>query len=417
MMYSYALFQSWYRTRKALTMDACALKQARGKLWDNLQPSLLQTPSLSPYAYRDLNEFPIITSSQVRSDITQWNSEGIQHRDAHKAAESAENGGSGEVAPGIVAGHSTGTSGSRGLFLASREERAIYLGQNLAKLIPLKSVLGGIRVLLFLRANSRLYDEGKNSGLFKFCYQPLSLSPQEKLQAIENFNPTILIAPSHVLHELAQADYQQTSLARCFYGAEPMGEDERSWITEKIGIRPDPIYQATEGFLGCSCAHGRLHLNEDSLEFELVPVSGTSGYQIIVTDLLRKTQPIVRVKLDDYIELDHAPCPCGFAGRIIQPVSGRIQNLWNFNGRVITPRAVTDILEKLLGASKKWQAIASRNSLELFLEYSISNDLAQHAVRALTQSLGIDCSVRINTLNENQKHTKRHRVLWSTGND
>jgi len=416
MIHQYNILKSWYRTRKSLTQSQQGLKESREQLWKELQSTLAKTPALSEYAGRKLSEFPIITPNQIRDDLTQWNSVGIQHKDAHKAAAHAEAGGSGELLSGIIAGHSTGTSGNKGLFIASQQERAIYLGQSLAKLLPMRSLLRGNRILLFLRANSRLYNEGKSSQLFKFRYQPLSLSPQEKLGAVNAFNPTILIAPSHVLLELAKAGYKQTSLIRCFYGAEPMGDDERSWIADKIGVRPDPIYQATEGFLGYSCAHGRLHLNEDSLEVELFPVAGTPGYQMAVTDLFRKTQPMVRVKLDDYIELDDRPCPCGFAGGAIYPVSGRVQHLWNFEGRMITPHLVMSIFEKSLGASKKWKAIASQNSVKLFLEQSVSNDLAQHAARTLTQSLRLECPVEIDTMNESEELPKRHRVLWRTVN-
>lgn len=412
MIQQYHMLQNWYLTRQSLTQSGPALKKRREKLWQSLQGALSKTPALAEYSGQAIADFPVVTPMDIRHDITHWNSVGIRHNDAHNAAAQAEAGGSGEVLPGIIAGYSTGTSGIRGLFLASQKERAIYLGQSAAKFIPLNSALHGVRIMLFLRANSRLYSDSRNSGLIRFCYQPLSSSPQEKLDVVRGFDPTILIAPSHVLLELARAGYRHKALTRCFYGAEPMGEAERLWITERIGIRPDPIYQATEGFLGSSCAHGKLHLNEDSFEFEFAPVKGTPGYQIIATDLLRDTQPIVRVKLDDYIELDHKPCPCGFAGRTILPVSGRVQNLWRFHDRIVTPQQVTSALEGVLGAARKWKAVGSYHSVQLQLENSISNDLAQHVAQTLAGSLGLDCPIEIEGIGNGEESPKRHRVIW-----
>ena len=42
------------------------------------------------------------------------------------------------------------------------------------------------------------------------------------------------------------------------WGAEPMGVLERDWIGAALGVHPDPIYQATEGFLGAACPEGVL---------------------------------------------------------------------------------------------------------------------------------------------------------------
>ena len=415
-MHTYPLLQSWYCTQRTLKMSSEQLHQYRLKLWGRLQPAIFRTPALSSLSGCELNEFPIITPTQIRGDIANWNSLGINNTEAFNAAENAEKGDNGEIIPGVIAGYSTGTSGKKGLFIASEKERSIYLGQNIAKLLSIKSILSGTRIMLFLRANSRLYSDSQKSKLVKFNYCSLSLDAQEKLKAVEDFKPTILIAPSHVLFELARTGYKNSSLARCFYGAEPMGDDERSWIEQKIGTRPDPIYQATEGFLGFSCKYGRLHLNEDSLNIEFEPVTGTNGYQIIVTDLHRTTQPIIRVKLDDFIELDNTPCKCGFSGQTILPVSGRVQDIWRLQKNIITPRQITETIEKSIGASKKWSAIASNHSVKLLLENSVSNDLAQNTARKLSTTLKLECPVQIESIASLTPENKRQRVKWRAEN-
>jgi len=403
---------SWIITRHAMRLDQSSLEAQQAKLWQKMQDTIRKTPALTDFTGYSLNDFPVTSPEQIRRNFEDWNSLGISDEAAHTAAQDAENGGAGEVLPGVIAGYSTGTSGARGLFLASTKERAIYQGQSIAKLLPLNNIHKGVRIMLILRANSKLYSSGKPCGPFQFMYCPLSLSLEEKRQAIKAFKPTILIAPSHVWTELTATPIEIPSLVKCYYGSEPMGDFERETITKELSLRPDPIYQATEGFLGASCKHGQLHLNEDSFYFELEPVKGTSGYQIIATDLLRYSQPIIRVKLDDFIELESAPCPCGFAGRTIKPIAGRVQNLWRYRDKTITPDNVTNCLEPLLGTQTKWMAKASPSHIKLYLENTIANDTARYVAQRLTNDLNLECPVHIEPL-KMKTDTKRQRVLWS----
>ena len=403
--------QSWLSTRQAMRLDRSELKARQSKLWKNMQATIQNTPALSNYLGQNFEDFPVTSPAHIRNNFTDWNSVGISNTATHAAAQNAEDGANAEVSSGIIAGYSSGTSGARGLFLASAKERAIYRGQSMAKLLPLNSIYKGVRIMLFLRANSKLYSTGKRSGPFQFMYCPLSMPLEEKQRKIEAFQPTVLIAPSHVLGELAAASVHMPFIKKCYYGSEPMGDGEREGVTAALGIRPDPIYQATEGFLGASCKHGRLHLNEDALIFEFAPVDGTDGHQPIVTDLFRRSQPIIRVKLDDYIELDSSPCPCGFAGQTIKPIAGRVQNLWRLQDKIITPEAVTNCLERSLGAQTHWIAEASPSSINLHLKNTVSNGLAQHAMQHLTENLKLDCPVHIKPF-KIQNGTKRQRVLW-----
>ena len=411
------VMRSCYKTARLKKESSETLKKRRLYLWQELQKTLLKTPALSHLAGLQLSDLPILSPIQIRQDITKWNSLGIDHKEAFDAAKNAEEGGSGEIFPGVTSGFSTGTSGNRGVFITTQEERSIYLGQNIAKLLSFRSIFSGIKIMLFLRANNRLYSDSGRSVLFQYQYCSLALTTDEKIKAIEKFKPNILIAPSHTLLDLAINGLNHLNLKHCFYGAEPMGDHERDWIKSRIGVRPDPIYQATEGFLGFPCAFGKLHLNEDSLEIELEAIEGTNGYQIIATDLLRKTQPIVRVKLDDFIELDQTLCKCGFAGRTILPICGRVQDLWRFHNNIITPRQVINILEQTLGAACKWQAIASDSGVTLLVEANTPHELVQNSAAKLTTSLGLKCPIKIGTLGGDVITIKRQRIKWENGNE
>ena len=74
---------------------------------------------------------------------------------------------------------------------------------------------------------------------------------------------------------------------------QPMVPSKRSMVGGVPGVRPDPVYRATEGFIGAACARGTLHLDDDSMVVDLEPVAGTDGFWPIVTDLRRRVQPVV----------------------------------------------------------------------------------------------------------------------------
>lgn len=393
---------SWVNTKKAHYKSTTQLAARREKLWQKLQPALARTPALADLSGRPLYDFPILEAAQIRQDIGQWNSLRINHSEAQEAAETAERGVSQLLPHGTSAGYSTGTIEARGIFLSSPKERAIYLGQALAKLLPLSALLNP-SILLFLRADNALY----HSNLLRITHCPLNLTPAEKKRIAERCNPTIMIAPPHVLAELVREGVQLPKLKHCFYGAEPIGTLERTWMAQHFGTSPQPIYQATEGFLAAPCRYGQLHLNEDSLVIEWQEVPGTSGHQIIVTDLQRHSQPMIRVKLDDFIERDDTTCPCGFAGAKILPVAGRIQDIWRYGPQTITPRQITDLLANIVGPSAEWKAIGTPNGIELQLATSTPQELATNAVAALSRI----APTQVHTLHTIH-YPKRRRVEW-----
>ena len=389
-----------------------ALARRRARLWRGLAPTLAATPTLRALAGRPLCAMPVTDAAALRRDFAAWNTLGLSDAEARAAAADAERGGSGTVADGVVAGFSTGTQGARGVFLASAEERALYLGQSLAKLLPAHALLTGARIALVLRADSALYRDVAGAGPFRFRFLPLTLPPGERLAALRAFGPDTLIAPAHVLAGIARGHAPGgpplPTLRRLFFGAEPMGDAERAWIAGVLGVRPDPIYQATEGFLGAPCRHGTLHLNEDSLHVELDPVPGVPAFQPVITDLRRRSQPVVRVRLDDLVELLPGCCPCGFAGRAIRPVAGRVADVWRLPGGAVLPRRITDAFEAALGPSAEWEAAGSPARLVA----TVRDPALAGAAAAVLRGFGGILPVEVRVGEPCVGSPKRRRVRW-----
>lgn len=79
-------------------------------------------------------------------------------------------------------------------------------------------------------------------------------------------------------------------------------------------------YGAAEaGIIAFECPQGKMHMNMETVIVE------EENNEVIVTNLVSKSFPIIRFKLGDYIELDaQTKCSCGMQHHIVKEVLGRI---------------------------------------------------------------------------------------------
>lgn len=388
------------------------LAEGRARAWAALQPALARTPALAAFAGQPLERFPITDIADLRRDYGAWNTLGLSDAELRAMADAAEAGE--QAASGTVsAGWSTGSGGrGRGLFVASPAERAEYIGQSLAQLLPAHALLRRQRIALHLRAGNALYSDA-GRGRIAFRHIPLATPLGETIAALEGFAPTILIAPPHRLLELAEAGVRLPALRHLFCGSEPISAAERSHVAARLGLVPRAIYQATEGFLGAECRAGRLHLNDHVLTIELEPVAGTPGFRPIITDLKRASQPIVRLRGDDYLELDPRPCPCGFAGRVIHPVEGRVADIWRGSEGCVTPPQIVAAVEGVLGAEHRWQAVGAPASAVLWVAPECPPATAEAAAEALAAAAARTVELRYDL--SPWSGPKRRKVVWADG--
>lgn len=406
------ILAAWWRTRHALRQSSVALAERRALRWAALQAALARTPALAEFAGGPLESFPVTDIADLRRDYGAWNSLGLSDAALRAMADAAE---AGEVALpyALSAGWSTGSGGgARGLFLASPDERAEYIGQSLARLLPGRALLQRQRIALHLRAGNALYSDA-GRGRIAFRHLPLAAPLTETIAVLGAFDPTILIAPPHRLLALAEAGVRLPALRHLFCGSEPISAAERAFVEERLGLAPRAIWQATEGFLGAECTAGRLHLNDHVLAVELEPVAGTPGFCPIITDLHRTSQPVVRLRGDDYLEPDPRPCPCGFAGRVIRPVEGRVADLWPGAAGVVTPLQVVAAVEGVLGAKHRWQALGRLSEAALRVAPECPAPLAEAAAMALTAAAGRPVTLSLDL--PEWSGSKRRKVVWADG--
>ena len=238
-------------------------------------------------------------------------------------------------------GLSSGTSGSRGLFVVAPAEKARWAGAMLGRVLG-EERNGNHRIALLLRANSGLY-ETLGSGRINFRYVDILQPPDQWMNELSAYDPSIIAAPPSILRQLAEAqgNSPRALSPRKIYGvAEVMDEADRACVKHAWGVPPLQIYQATEGFLGISGDENRLILNEDLMVIEQEWIDKSRKlFAPVITDFSRVTQPIVRYRLDDVLEETDAGQWTPY--RAVSRIHGRVTDLLRLKTREGTLVRVT----------------------------------------------------------------------------
>ena len=231
---------------------------------------------------------------------------------------------------GITVGLSSGTSGNRGVFLASDKERAYWVALVLDRVLGF--TLKKRSIAFFLRANSNLYDSVK-SKLLAFHFFDLLNPLEAHIKHLNTLQPDILVAQPSLLLELANAIEEQKldiNPTKVISVAEVLTPEDKAYLTNVFKQTIHQVYQCTEGFLASSCEHGTLHFNEDFLIIEKKYIDDEqSRFHPIITDLRRQSQPIIRYELNDIIQ-EKASCSCGSKFMAIEAIEGRSDDVLVF---------------------------------------------------------------------------------------
>ncbi|MDO5693910.1 MAG: adenylate synthase [Pseudomonadota bacterium] len=281
-----------------------------------------------------LNDLPYMDKTVFMGNFSAYNTHHIALDDARAVAIQAET--SRDFLPmlgELTVGLSSGTSGNQGVFLVSQQERLQWAGIMLARTLPanmlariLQPWKPPLRIAFFLRANSNLYDTLKSRRI-DFAFYDLLQGAEPALQRLNATQPDVLVGPPSLLCALAQ-DLQQGKLriapSRLISVAEVLEEADSTLLQQTFGLVPHQIYQATEGFLGYTCEHGTLHLNETYIHFEPEWLDAAqTRFMPVITDFTRRTQLLVRYRLNDILRVSKESCACGRAERAIAAIEGR----------------------------------------------------------------------------------------------
>jgi putative adenylate-forming enzyme len=298
-----------------------------------LVEALRSSPFYKPFIKEGiaLSGFPVINKKIFTSQFDSINTCQIKSGEAYDVAIKAEN--SRDFSPminGITIGLSSGTSGSRGIFLASESERARWVAAIIDRVIGFS--LKKRKVAFFLRANSNLYNSVK-SRLIQFHFFDLFHPINENLLRLQELQPNILVGQPSMLLEIAKAMESGTlkvAPIKVISVAEVLSPEDNCYLSRVFDQIIHQVYQCTEGFLASSCKYGLLHFNEDFLVIEKKYIdTEKERFHPVITDLFRTSQPVIRYELNDII-IEKKHCLCGSRMMAIEKIEGRSDDILQF---------------------------------------------------------------------------------------
>ena len=282
--------------------------------------------------YASWRNFPLINKELFMANFNTINTVCITKENAFDIAVKAEN--SRSFSPtinNITVGLSSGTSGNRGIFLISKNERAKWVAAVLDKVLTFK--LKKRKIAFFLRANSNLYESVKSS-LLQFHFFDLLNDAEKNFEQLFKIKPDILVAQPSMLLLIANAIENhkiKIKFEKIISVAEVLEENDKKYLTEIFEQTIHQVYQCTEGFLASTCSFGTLHFHEDYIKIEKKYIDKEhQRYHPIITDFSRFTQPIIRYELNDIIIEPQIKCPCGSIYTAIGSIEGRSDDMFYF---------------------------------------------------------------------------------------
>jgi len=342
----------------------------------------------SPY-YRDLTghslaDYPLMDKQLMMDNFTRLNTLGFDRDELFDVALAAEHSRDFQKSElqGVTVGLSSGTTGRRGLFLATNEERARWAGYIIGRLMP--SIVKPQRIALLLRANSSLYKTVAKAHI-QFHYVDLCQPVEDWLGKLEAFNPTIMIGSAQAL-VLSGAQSKSLDPGMIVSGAEVLSAADKQFLDNRFRCEIKEIYQCTEGLLACTHSDGKLRWNEDLIHIEPKWLDqNKTHYQPIVTDFRRRSQPIIRYLMDDVIVAgnDHSG-----VFRSIASIAGRSGDILRFGQVKVLPDLIYNAVSRAVSTRVDYQ-ISQLDDDRLRIATDHSYDQIRLALCKLLSSLGL----------------------------
>ena len=324
----------YYKNKKYRTKTEL-LEYQRKKMKKQLKFVTSKSDFYKNYKNKDLKEFPIINKQIMMQNFNQLNTVNIDKNDALNFAIECEK--TREFTPklhNITIGLSSGTSNTRGIFLISDKEKNKWAGYILSKYIP-KGIIKKHKIAFFMRANSNLYEAVNSKNIiFEFfdIYKPMS----ENIEKLSNFNADILVGQPSVLLEICKYIEEKDlkiSPKKVISIAEVLEKKDEEYIKKTLKQNIiHQVYQCTEGCLATTCEYGTIHLNEDIVYIEKEYID-EKRFIPIITDFSRKSQPIIRYRLNDILIEKKEKCKCGSHFTALKKIEGREDDVFIFKNK------------------------------------------------------------------------------------
>ena len=224
------------------------------------------------------------------------------------------------------------------------------------------------------RIRVKLLDELQNRfRLFSYNKHEIDkfLNKMEKASYIGGYSSMIYELSKEINN---RGSYKYNNIKMIKGTSEKIYDSYQGEVKKAFGKKMISEYGSAEtGLIAFECPKGNMHINMETVIVE------EEGSEIIVTNLISRSFPVIRYKLGDYVELGESiKCECGRNHLIIKDVLGRTGKvIYGYNERY--PSLTLYYVFKNLAIEKKiilnYVAIQKeKGSIEIHIERNITDN-------------------------------------------
>ncbi len=282
----------------------------------------------------DFQSLPITSKRLMMQNLSDFNSVGLSKEEILDFCLRAENSRDfSHRLKGINVGMSSGTSGNKGVEMATRGEEKFLRAYFLARFDFPRAEK--INLAFILRVTSPAFNLNLLGHRLTYIDQLDSI--RNICDKLSRLQPNIISGPPSMLRLIgrqAESGHLNLQLKRIVTYAEVLYPDVRAYLSRVFQCPVHEIYKCSEGALAITCSHQKLHVNEDLVYLELLRTDGTPTpdgepcHQLLITDLHKRSLPILRYALNDIITISESKCLCGSNFRVIESIQGRSDDMF-----------------------------------------------------------------------------------------
>jgi putative adenylate-forming enzyme len=289
------------------------------------------------YMGYDLNDFlllPTVNKKIMMDNLTDYNTVGLTKDEIlNFCLEVEKTRDFSKRLKGLNIGMSSGTSGNKGVEIVTPDEEKYMKAALFARFDFPKNEK--VNLAFILRVSAPAFSLNRFGHKLTYISQLNSIDEIEK--QLKKIQPNVLSAPPSMLKIIAKEVENgrlSINLKRLISYAEILYPDVKDYLAKIFKCTVHQIYKCTEGPIAVSCKYGHLHINEDLVLVETlnnygaITPPGQPCQKLIVTDLHKKSQPIIRYELNDIITISPDKCQCGSSFRVIENIQGRADDLF-----------------------------------------------------------------------------------------
>ncbi len=155
-------------------------------------------------------------------------------------------------------------------------------------------------------------------------------TPERTARTIAKLKPSIIAATPldlMVWLEIIRTDLPEAypevlrNLKILFSTAEPCADSRMKQLERHFGLVHINVYATVDGFITIPCPCGEKHIIENLYQIELLdnelkPLGFYGTGRLCFTNLIRKTSPLVKFLIDDFVTITASTCPYGFRSSV-----------------------------------------------------------------------------------------------------